>query len=113
MTVRRHDISIAAALADPGPQEDQGYDHEDATLVSLWANVQTKLGEYNDVSSHSTEGTSYSRDLSRAEKTLLDYYQAYLLRRDLLCAADSAHPLHLRTSRSRTTDWSGIALQDL
>lgn len=105
--------SLADILADPGPQPGEGYNHEDPHLLRLWNKVQTHLADINDVSSHSTEGTSYTRDLQRSETLLMSYYEAYLLRKRTLTVASASDEIRTRETNSRGVRFDAIPFHTL
>lgn len=107
------EISLPRIMADPGPEPGKGYDHEDTHLVRLWTDVQRHLADLNSVTSHSTEGTSYSRDLMAAERHLFAAYQAYLMRRATLQTEAGTNPLLTRTTQSRVISFAGTSFHEL
>ena len=102
------DISIAAALAASAPPEDGP-----PKAFDLWERLKSQLAEYDDISSHATEGVSYARDLKRSREMVLETYQAYKMVLATVGAEAGVDPLLLRRPRGFGVDFSGLAFHEL
>lgn len=102
------DISIPAALAAE-PPSGQAPDR----VWTLWNAVQRRIEDRNEVTSHATEGDSYSRDLAHAERLLLQDYEAYLIALRRTQLADGENEMLARGSMGRGFNFDGVALHQL
>lgn len=106
--------SIAQVLAEPPPPAGANY----ARAQELWEELQTRLAEWNFVTSQSHEGESHSVSLEAQERQILTYYDAYKIARqqgDALEAGAEApvNPALMATPGSRRFDFSGVKLHQL
>lgn len=101
-------ISIAAALAASPPPGTAS-----PRALELWTEFLAAREDYSDVVSHSSEGISFTRDLARAERRLLNFYEAYQLELLRDGAAAGTDPTLLQRGRGRTFDFSNLAFHEL
>jgi len=106
--------TIAQVLVEPAPPSGAAYSH----ALTLYTELQTRLAEWNHVTSQSHEGESHTSDLAVQERQILTYYAAYKL---ALAAANAetagadapVNPLLLATPTGRRFRFDGLSLHQL
>lgn len=107
-------LSIAQALAETAPPAGANY----TRAQELWQDLQTRLSEWNFVTSQSHEGESHSVDLAVQERQILTVYEAYRIARQQgdakeAGATDPVSPELMAKPGGRRFDFRGISLHDL